>query len=369
MPDVSTTLELESVANELCASTPHAERLYFRLGDCTVLLETNEPQLTRDLRDYFRHVIVESGEPDFRLIALELPEPAFPVALADWPRDPGKTGQKETFADLPGGRLIRKVRTGMQFLLLADRVVAVGPCLKNENQIINLVNSQYLSWLVRRGALVCHAAGVMHGGRGLGLAGISGAGKSTLALELLNDGLKYVSNDRLLVGKDDGHLRMDGVPKMPRINPGTILGNPKLWPILSEERLAKIKAMPREELWVLEEKYDADVDRLFGEGTTVHGGPLDAFVVLTWSHRNAGPMEVWRGTFKERPQLLDAVVKHPGIFHTVPGQAGATPPPSGPPERAPYLAMMGDLPVINLTGGVDFRAAAALCRSLLEGTA
>lgn len=360
------SLDLVATAAELCERYPTSHSLHFAVGDCRIQLDTNSAALKDTLTDYFRHVIAEPGTADFRLVALEAPEPDFGVDLADWPRDPGKVGKKEAFADLPGGRLIHKVRTGMQFLLLSDRVVAVGACVDNANQVINLVNSQYLSWLVRRGYLVCHAAGVLDGKRGLGLAGVSGAGKSTLALSLLADGLNYVSNDRLLVGAVDGQLQMEGVPKMPRINPGTIMGNERLWPILSDQRLSAVRDMARDELWELEEKYDADVDRLFGSGTTVHGGPIDAFAVLTWSHKNSGPMQTWEGPLRERPHLLDAIVKHPGIFHTVPGKSGATPPPVGPPDPAPYLEVMGDLPTIELSGGVDFAGAAAYCRRVLE---
>jgi len=36
--------------------------------------------------------------------------------------------------------VVRKVRTGMQFLLGSDVTLAVGECTKNANQIINIVN-------------------------------------------------------------------------------------------------------------------------------------------------------------------------------------------------------------------------------------
>lgn len=366
-----TTPDILGLAAELQRQHPITGELRLRLGHCVIEVTTNQSALHRQLRHYFRHYLdrVEpSATPDFRISALDMPEPNLGVEYSDWPRDAGKQGRKDTYCDLPEGRLVRKFRTGMQFILLADRALAVGPCLANSNQVINLVNSQYQSWMVRRGYLVCHSAAVLrgHGAEGgLGMSGFSGAGKSTLALRLISRGLDFVSNDRLLVGRENGGaLHMAGVPKMPRINPGTILGNEDLWPILSPERLDAVRAMPTHELWDLEEKYDADIEQLFGTGRVRSAGRLDGFVVLSWNPRQQAPMELWRGPLRERPDLLPAIMKHPGVFHTDP-EHGALPAPTTGPEPAPYLDVMGDMPVLAFSGGVDFEAAADECQAYL----
>ena len=62
---------------------------------------------------------------------------------------------------------------------------AVGPCLANDNQIVNFINNRLIEVRLRAGDLLFHAAGVARNGRGLALAGFSGAGKSTLALAIM----------------------------------------------------------------------------------------------------------------------------------------------------------------------------------------
>lgn len=362
---MSLSFDIKATGARLLEETPAPLSMQLRVGRSAITLRTNSPELLEALQDYFRHLLVERDEPHFELIALERSEPDLGLHFVDWPRDEGKEGRKDSYVDIPGGRVVRKVRTGMQFLLEADRAVAVGACHKNANQIINLVNSQYLSRLVRSGYLVCHSAAVMKGSAGLGLSGVSGAGKSTLALRLISRGLTYVSNDRLLVRKESDCIHMAGVPKMPRINPGTILGNPDLWPILGEDRLKEVQAMPRQELWELEEKYDADIERLYGPNRIAMDGVLNAFVVLTWSPKTDAPMEVFRGKLSDRPDLMPAITKHAGVFHSDP-ERGAVPPPMGPPDATPYLEQMGDLPLLCFSGGVDFEAGADACEALLD---
>jgi HprK-related kinase B len=105
----------------------------------------------------------------------------------------------------------------MVFLMSGREHVAVGDCLANPNQVVNFINSRYLNWLMRDGGLLLHAAGVARGDAGVALTGFPGAGKSTLALHLMREGYNFVSNDRLVIRVDASRLRMDGLPKHPRV--------------------------------------------------------------------------------------------------------------------------------------------------------
>src|SRR5207237_28767 len=127
------------------------------------------------------------------------------------------------YADTCDGRVVTKTRTGMQFLLSRNELVAIGPCRQNPNQIVNFIISQYLGRRVDEGWALCHAAGVALQDRGMGIAARAGAGKSTLALHLMSSGLSFMSNDRLLIRKFGPRTELAGVPKMPRVNPGTLL--------------------------------------------------------------------------------------------------------------------------------------------------
>jgi len=214
---------------------PHELRLEF--GGCLILVLSNSEELLASLREYFGDLVQPGAghaadAADVQIRALEAAPPDFGYAFREWPREAGKAGQKEQFFDLRDGRVVFKVRTGMQFLLGRSDLVAVGPCLANSNQIINFINSQCISERLHEGWSLCHASGVARpsplGARGIGIAARAGAGKSTLALHLMSSGLCFLSNDRLLI-KDTGHgAEMAGIPKMPRVNPGTLLNNPDL---------------------------------------------------------------------------------------------------------------------------------------------
>lgn len=359
---MSERIAISSLMAQLKSEYPSVGSLPLAIGDCRILLESNHESLLALLRDYFRHVLGDGGPAALRITLIEAPAPDFAVSLRYWPREPDKAGQKESFSDLDGGRIVRKVRTSMQFLVSETEQLAVGPCLDNVNQVINLVNTQYMGWLMRRDFALCHAAGVATDRGGLCLAGVAGAGKSTLALHLISGGMRFVSNDRLLVGRANGAPQMAGVPKMPRINPGTILANRDLWPVLTPKRRDELAQLTRDELWTLEEKYDADVDALFGPGRIQPTAKLRACVILTWSHRETRPTRVWRGTFEERPALLTPLMKHPGPFILD----------ARPAEQAlehdpgPYMEQLRDVPVIELSGAVDFERGMAEARQLLD---
>ena len=151
-----------SAVSALQAEAPLcADELTLALSGCTLRLRSNSTELLAVLADYFSHVASDPVTPDIDIIAIERDAPELAIDFIDWKREPGKTGRKDSYADLPGGRLVRKVRTGMVFLQSEGHRIAAGPCLKYNNQVINFINSQYMNWLQNRGWLICHAAGLV----------------------------------------------------------------------------------------------------------------------------------------------------------------------------------------------------------------
>ena len=131
----------------------------------------------------------------------------------DWAREPGKTGRKDSYVDLLGGRLLRKVRTGMVFLQSDTWRIAAGPCEANDNQVINFINAQYMNDLQRHDWLICHAAGLVRGERAVAIAGFSGGGKSTVMLRAMeHPSLDYLTNDRLFIRGDEQGVQAAGIP-------------------------------------------------------------------------------------------------------------------------------------------------------------
>ena len=274
--------------------------------------------LVEELRGYFAPFVVEdpSRAPDVRLQAYQRPPLALPPdRLVTPPLERGKKRLKEQYIDLPDGRVVFKVRTGMTLAFGGPLNVAVGPCTDNPNQVVNFVNNRLMSRELDRGAVLAHAAAVTLGDRTLAFAGFSGMGKSTTALHLMRETeAVFVSNDRLLMRRDDAGVCVAGVPKHPRINPGTALADPALDGLVPPDEAARLRALPLEELWSLEDKYDAIIDRHYGPGRFRLDGRLHAFVVLNWAPPGAA-VRPSLGTIDDKGHLLEAIMKGPGLFH------------------------------------------------------
>jgi HprK-related kinase B len=345
---------------------PIRERRDFRFGRLSVLAESNSHELMEGLQRYFQPFLRDWNleEPvahDGLLVtALESSIPHFNLPFRDWPREPGKTRLKERFADVPRGRVVHKVRTGMHFLVGHSMRLAVGPCLANLNQVINFIVTQVIENGLREGWQLCHAAGVSMGNRGLTLAGFAGAGKSTLALHLMRHGTCFVSNDRILAKRFDSRTLQAGVPKLPRINPGTALNHPQLRAIVPAERQRALESLDPTALWDLEEKYDVDLDGAFGPGRLSRVSGLDALVILAWRRGDSTKASLRRVDLEARPDLVDLVAKSPGPFLLAPHRHEITNP------KQSLRDHLRDVPTYEMVGGVDFEHGSALCLDLLR---
>lgn len=339
------------------ADTPH--RVFLAMGDCRFRVESNSEALARELTIYFAPFLCSPGRTDIVVTALQGPVPDLGLSFLVKEPDPGKTKIKEEWADVPGGRVVRKRLTGLHFLFGGGRNLAVGDCEANPNQIVNFVNNRFIERKLNDGCLLAHAAGVALCETGMALAGFSGMGKSTLALHLVSKGVTFVSNDRLMVRPGAPCPAMFGVAKHPRINPGTALHNPDLASIITAEDKERFLRMTPEELWNLEHKYDALIDRLFGPDRFILQSPMRYLVLLNWSR----DIEVTR--FEEidvhsRHDLLAAFMKDTGLFF-VPEVDYA-------PTASDYARALDGCRVFEVSGGVDFDFAAAGCLRLLESS-
>lgn len=354
-----------TLAEMLGGDAPAPLSLFLDLGDCRIEVRSNSKALLADLDEYFGGFVAAPGGCDVLVTALEGPAPEIPLDLAAKAPDPGKSKVKEEFADVPGGRLVRKALTGMVFLFGHGRNLAIGPCLRNSNQVVNFINNRYIEYKLHQGCLLGHAAAVAHlmadpaGGRlrGLALCGFSGAGKSTLAMHVMSRGALFVSNDRLLVAGDTGYgLCMSGVPKLPRINPGTALNNPDLADVVPLADRQRFLDMDADDLWHLEHKYDVFLDKCFGEGRFVLQAPMHGLVVLNWK-RGGGEASIRFVKAADRPDLLPAFMKAAGLF-SLPKNGDAE---WRDPEAEAYAAVLSHCDMVEISGGVDFERAADFC--------
>ena len=337
-----------------------ADELFLVLNDCSLRIRSNSTALLADLARYFSHVASDPVTPDIDIVAIDRDAPELDLDFIDWKREPGKTGRKDSYVDLPGGRLVRKVHSGMVFLQSESRRVAAGPCLKYSSQVINFINSQYMNWLQNRGWLICHAAGLVYRGKGLGIAGFPGGGKSTLVLHLMDDDeVSFLTNDRLFVHAGSGPVLARGIPKLPRINPGTIVHNARLHDLIPARQRKALLQMPAGELWDLEDKYDVPIDRVFGAGRIQQETPLAAFLILDWRHDSDRDLEVEQIELAERRDLLESLMKSPGPFYQYPD--GSFQQDTTSFDDSAYLDVLDGTAVYVARGRIDFSALSERC--------
>lgn len=332
--------------------------LRLRSGDARLRVRSNSRALLERLASYFAAYLDPAGEsssPAQELVAIESAPPELPVAFVDWVREPGKPGRKDSYVDLHGARLVRKVRTGMVFLQRAEQPIAAGPCLANDNQVINFINAQFMNRLQQRGFLICHAAGLVRGERAVAIAGFSGGGKSTAMLTALeNPGIDYLTNDRLFIRAEAGGVRAMGIPKLPRINPGTIVHSERLASLMPEAERRRLRALPPQDLWDLEQKYDVSIETLYGPGRVRDEASLCAVVILNWRREDAAPPCLERVDLGQRQDLLDALMKSPGPFYQDAAEAFISDRTPLSPEA--YLEALATVPIYEVSGRVDFEA-------------
>jgi HprK-related kinase B len=341
------------------------EVLDLDLGGYTMRIRSNHLPLIEQLAAYFAHVKPGTAEPDIEVLAIEREVVDSGLEFIDWAREPGKTGRKDAYFDIPGARVVLKVRTGMLFLQSESACIAAGPCLQYDNQVINYINSQYMNWLQHDGWLICHASGLEINGHCVGMAGLSGGGKSTLMLNLLeNDHVNYLTNDRLFVRSSNGGVLARGIPKLPRINPGTIVHNPRLHGLISSERREELLNLPPEDLWVLEEKYDVHVEQVYGPQRVSTEADLKAFVILNWQRDAGEETLVSTVDIGQRRELLAALMKSPGPFYQY--TDGTFHSDTAVFDEQAYLDALDGVTIYEVTGQIDFDAVGDQLTQLLE---
>ncbi|TNJ43020.1 HprK-related kinase B [Phaeobacter sp. B1627] len=342
-----------------------AEPLDLKVGSVTLRVLCGAPALRDELAEYFKEARATVARADITVHVTEGqsidPAPLWRL----WAREPGKQGRKDEIHDLADGRLIHKARTGVTFLQSPALLVAFGPVSANANQVVNFINTQVLNRAQREGWQICHAAAVTRAGRSLAIAGLSGGGKSTSVLRMMDiAGMQFMTNDRLLCQVTATGADGLGIPKHPRINPGTILGNDRLQGMLSEARKTELRNMAPDALWTLEEKHDLIIPDIYGPGRITYAAPLTDFWVLNWERDVDKVTMIEQVDLATRPDLLGAIMKSPGPFYQA--ADGAFLRDSAVPEPEGYLAALAHVRVQEVTGRVDFDSIANLGRDLFD---
>jgi HprK-related kinase B len=256
--------------NGLAAAAATA-RVRLRFLDFRIDIETNSLRAASRLQTYFREYLSFDASPaQVRLHAVRVAPEYDARRMKVWerPAKPDRT-PKESYYDREGVRYVLKNRTGILIKLALDRGDAsiAGDIDRHLNQVVNLVNTLFGLSLVDRGYAMLHASAVARTGadEALIFLGNSGSGKSSLALQLIErGGYDFVSNDRALLKVERGVVQLVGLPKKPRVNPGTLLASKSLVRLLSARKRPAYEQLSAAELWQLEDKTDVDVRRALG---------------------------------------------------------------------------------------------------------
>lgn len=257
---------------------------HLRIGGSALSIAVNHPTLSARVSRYFSPFIDQPAADAFWVVGLHGMEAHLDRdRLRQLQHHSGRP--KEAYYDVDGLRVVLKNRTGVVHYLSANHFYAVGDLLRFSRQLLNLVSAAYAYSLREKGYLALHASGVSTRGLGTAFAANSGSGKSSVALQLMERGNDFVSNDRVYLKRDGGVVGMAGVPKWPRVNPGTLLSIGRLQGLLEEPKRRKYSAMPPEDLWAVEDKHDVRVDSIYGRGKVALRSRLRELYVLNWRHR------------------------------------------------------------------------------------
>lgn len=330
-------------------------------------VKCSEAATTKALQDYFRPWLSNSNTPLTSVITVV---ESAPVGQAlpwqDWQREAGKTGRKDTYIEFSHARLIRKFRTGMVFLQSQNGPIAIGPAADNLNQIVNFINNQAMNKLQQDGWLIGHAAAASYRQQAIAIAGFSGGGKSTSMLRLMDHPeVNFISNDRVFIQPEQQRLMLAGVAKMPRVNPGTLLNNPRLAAMLTPEQLHHYQTLAPEQLWELEEKHDVMIPGIYGSHSKTrieNAAPLSAVILLNWNRLDQSACRIEAVEIFQRQDLLPALMKSPGPFYQ--NRDGTFIPNGHLPDPQAYLQRLQATRVFEVSGGVDFSQLRDFCWGL-----
>lgn len=355
------------IAGDIGIRFPVRRSLHLMIPGCRVRIDCSDQYLLNFLFDYFKEFVADPEGPEnspWMVINVhETPEPVKPPVRLEPTAGAGRTTIKYAKADLSDGRVVQRLASRLVFVFGGKINLAAGPCLANTGEVIHFINSRYMERMLCQARLLVHAAGVLlPDGRGLALAGPAGSGKSTLALHLMNlPGTAFVSNDRLMIKKEPAGLSMTGIARHPRVNPGTVLGNPSLKAVMDPDEAARYQDMSSEALWQVENKFEVFIHRSFGPGRFRLDGPLHTLVVLNW-RRSPEPVRIEEVSILERPDLLPTFMKQTNLFfHPTEDTC-----PRIKNDAADYLDLLSDCQVFEITGGIDFPAAARTLPRLFE---
>ncbi len=349
--------EFNKYMSTLITNNTVEQSLFLQFDTCVIKVTSNSVSVIDNLKIYFEGFEANLDKADIEIVAIERSNLVLDIDFIDKPSEPGKTKIKEQYYDVDNrSRIIRKKTTGLCFFTDPNNNLVVGECKLNLNQVINFINNRFMQYILKQKGILLHAAAVQFNGLGIAMSGFSGKGKSTLALFFLNQGADFVSNDRLISWQDKHVTQMLGVVKHPRVNPGTIVNNPKLNGIFSEQAMNRYLSMSNADLWSLEEKYDVPIGEFYGKEKFVLKSKLDVYIILNWDLGSSNTTNIKQINLLNRKDLLSACMKSTGLFYLY-DQSNWF-------NDQFYLNILSSVKVYEVSGRIDFGKVVDFCKHL-----
>jgi HprK-related kinase B len=286
-----------------------APTVHLQFGGFKLALSAGSSRLAARVEEYFRPFVSEvSDEPCAVLKAsVTAGQSIDDCEFVEWD---GRG--KESFADVSSVRLVRKDRTGVQITIDGTRWSIAGDLQRHFSQLTNLIGAMYGVWLMEQGCSMIHASAVVRDGQAIAIIGQSGQGKSSVAVRLLEQGFDFLTNDRLLAKPAGKDITAYGIPKLPRVNPGTLLAGERTKLLIDKSSRVRYERLSEEALWDLEEKRDLDIRLSLGRRWLLTA-PLACAVVLGWNQAEDG-LTVRRLEANQAFERLREAVKTFGVF-------------------------------------------------------
>ena len=143
--------KLDRLMHAVAEHHPLRASVELAIDEFRVRIASNSEELIGRLRDYYRPNLTELQDCDLMLVAIESRSPELGLRFESRRADAVPGGRKEEYADIDGGRVVRKAETGLQFLLGSDMTLAVGACAENPLQIAHLVTRRCAELVAQRG--------------------------------------------------------------------------------------------------------------------------------------------------------------------------------------------------------------------------
>ena len=345
-----------NVVDRIFATEQAPHQLLLRIHGLTLLLRSNDAPVLDGMRRVYGHYLAEpDGPPLYEIWALDLdPSRYMRADRAAFERYVVASGKaKDPFYDDGEVRYVVKQTTGLCVVFDDRRYVVFGRMEEAANQLNNIINSIHMRAMDERGYTVLHSAGLELEGVGFALAGSAGTGKTTTMLKLVAEGAVFVSNDRLIVRREPNGdwFEMLGVVKWPRVCAGTMHGDPRLRALLPPEAAKRYARMSFDELFGLEEKYDVDVERVYGPTHVRDRSRFRRMYYLAWSRAGSGfaiePVDLSSDAFWD--DFGPGLARDAGVFDR--GQRSSR---WNDEKKARYRSELAGMEAFVIKGKLDF---------------